>query len=281
MNPTPALNAALAKLQADLPKVAKSKTADVPTKGGGGFKYNYADLAAITEAVMSRLGECGLSFTARPTLDGGRLVLAYELRHESGEEIGGAYPLNGSGGPQQVGGEITYARRYALCSITGVAPEDDDDALAAQRQSTAQRRRPAQQESAAPTRTAQRSARTAEPPLPGEKDFGRTGGPAMIAPGQTRALMAAFRDAGLGGTDAREARLARAAAIVGRPLASSAELTAAEASRVIDDVKRMGATNGTAASDESVPEGYWRDPETGELIPDGAGADPAEFAGAR
>lgn len=286
MSPTPALNAALAKLQADLPKVAKSKTAEVPTKAGGKYSYTYADLAAVSDVIMPKLGECGLSFTARPTVvDSGRLVLAYELRHESGEEIGGFYPLNGSGGPQQVGGEITYARRYALCSVTGVAPEDDDDAAAAQSQPTTQRRRQAQQqdgEPAAPARTAQRSARTAEPPLPGESGYDRTGGPAMISAAQTRALMAAFRDAGLGGNDERDARLARASAVVGRTLGSSAEMTVSEASKVIEDVKKYGASRIDRSDDPSAetPPGTTWDPELQEYIPDNVGVQPAS-AGAQ
>ena len=39
----------------------------------------------------------------------------------------GLYPLPASGTPQQIGSAITYARRYCLCAVTGVAPDDDDD----------------------------------------------------------------------------------------------------------------------------------------------------------
>ncbi len=87
------------------------------------------------------LGEHGLAWVTRPTVVDGRFVLAYELRHTSGEAITGEYPLTG-GTPQEIGSAITYARRYCLCSVTGVAPEsDDDDAQAARHQEVIPTRR--------------------------------------------------------------------------------------------------------------------------------------------
>lgn len=125
-----ALTAALAEVQANLPSVGKTETAQVKSDKGS-YSYHYADLAAVSKAVLPLLGKHGLAFVARPTLSEGRLVLAYELRHKNGESIGGEYPLSGNT-PQQVGSAITYARRHCLCSVTGVAPEsDDDDAKAA------------------------------------------------------------------------------------------------------------------------------------------------------
>lgn len=119
---TETLAAALAAFQAELPAVGKDNTADAGT-----YKYRYADLAAVSTAALPLLGKHGLSFTAWPTLDdGGRFVLEYTLLHEGGEQRTGRYPLP-SGSPQQVGSAITYARRYTLLAVTGVAPADDDD----------------------------------------------------------------------------------------------------------------------------------------------------------
>lgn len=115
------LTAALAKVQAKLPEIVKGQTADA-----GQYTYTYADLAAVSKAIVPRLGENGLAWVTRPTLSDGRFVLAYELRHTSGESLSGEYPLSGTT-PQQVGSAITYARRYCLCSVTGIAPEADDD----------------------------------------------------------------------------------------------------------------------------------------------------------
>ena len=117
---------ALITLQASLPRIRKDDEAQVGTR-----VYSYAKLSTITDAVLPRLAELGLYWVCQPTMDGERFVLRYELRHRSGQSIDGDYPLP-SGNPQTMGGAITYARRYALCAVLGLAPaEDDDDAAAA------------------------------------------------------------------------------------------------------------------------------------------------------
>lgn len=119
---TSGLAKALAAFQAEAPTIAKANKANAGT-----YEYAYADLSDVTEKVLPLLGKHGLSFSAMPTVtEDGRFVLRYRLRHSSGEEIGGDYPLP-SGNPQQIGSAITYARRYTLCAITGVAPGGDDD----------------------------------------------------------------------------------------------------------------------------------------------------------
>jgi hypothetical protein len=118
--PPKTLAEALVLLQAQLPEVAK--TADA--------QYGkYADLTVVSRALLPLLASCGLSWTCCPTArnDGGRFVLDYALKHVSGEEISGLYPLPTTGSPQQIGSAITYARRYALCAVTGLAPGGDDD----------------------------------------------------------------------------------------------------------------------------------------------------------
>jgi hypothetical protein len=119
--------AALVALQAELPTILKNEKAEVPTKNGGSYSYTYADLASISDQIRPLLGKHGFAFSSRPTInDAGRFVLAYALIHKSGERDGGDYPLVEQGGPQAQGSAITYARRYALCAVVGVAPEDDD-----------------------------------------------------------------------------------------------------------------------------------------------------------
>jgi ERF superfamily len=121
--PCKTLAEALAALQARLPRVAK--TADA--------QYGkYADLALISDALLPVLSSLGLSFSGKPTLNPeGKFVLHYTLRHVSGETDEGFYPLPSSGSPQQIGGAITYARRYTLCAVTGLTPNDDNEVLAA------------------------------------------------------------------------------------------------------------------------------------------------------
>ena len=122
----PNLATALAAFQADLPPLGKDSTANAGT-----YSYSYADLAAVSRVVLPLLGKQGLSFSSKPTLVDGKFVLDYVLRHSSGDEDRGSYPLP-SGRPQEVGSAITYARRYALMAVTGVFPaEEDDDGKAA------------------------------------------------------------------------------------------------------------------------------------------------------
>lgn len=123
---------ALAELQTKLPEITKSKTAHVRSDKGN-YSYTYADLATVTRALLPVMGALGLSFSARPTLtEDGRFVLAYKLLHTSGENEVGEYPLPNGGTPQAVGSAITYARRYALCAVTGAVAEEDDDGAKAE-----------------------------------------------------------------------------------------------------------------------------------------------------
>jgi ERF superfamily len=123
---------ALRRLQANLPDIKKSETATVkPKDGKPPFSYTYADLGAVTDAIFPALAEVGLAFIAKPTMADGQFVLAYSLLHISGQREDGTYPLSSTGTPQAIGSAITYARRYCLCAVTGVAPEDDDDGAAA------------------------------------------------------------------------------------------------------------------------------------------------------
>jgi hypothetical protein len=151
-----ALTGALVEVQSKLPTIMKSQTALVPTKSGGTYSYKYADLASISEAVLPVLASAGLAWVTLPTYDEeGRFVLGYALRHTSGEELRGMYPLpDSSSKPQEIGSAITYARRYALCSVVGVVPDEDDDGGLAQNASRGR--------SAAKPRTQAKPARAAE-----------------------------------------------------------------------------------------------------------------------
>ena len=127
------LAAALAAFQAELPRIGKGNRATVKSEKGQ-YSYNFADLADVSAVVLPAIAKHGLSWLAKPTLVGDRFVLAYKLKHVSGEEETGEYPLpSPTAPPQQLGSAITYARRYTLCSATGAAPDEDDDGQAAQR----------------------------------------------------------------------------------------------------------------------------------------------------
>lgn len=145
---TTGLATALATVQGQLTAVGKDKTVNA-----GPMRYTYADLAAVQAAVFPLLSAAGLAWMARPTWDDqGRFVLAYSLLHgPSGEREDGAYPLPDPtrGTPQQAGSAITYAKRYCLSAIVGVATEDDDGQAASQ--DTAPRARRAERGAVPPT----------------------------------------------------------------------------------------------------------------------------------
>ena len=131
MNDQPAsLAEALARLQTQLPEIPKASKAQYG---------NYADLADVTKKLLPVMGALGLSFSAKPTWvtreDGSReFVLAYKLRHVSGETDEGEYPLIAGdkvANHQALGSAITYGRRYSLTAMTGAVADDDDDGQAA------------------------------------------------------------------------------------------------------------------------------------------------------
>lgn len=128
MQTTSDLLSVLHDLQQHLPTVAKANTADT-----GKYKYKYADLIDVQAAIFPLLDKYNLTWTTAPTLTPQGFALHYALRHVSGEAIEGDYYLP-AGTPQEIGSAITYARRYALCAVTGLAPGgDDDDGAAASR----------------------------------------------------------------------------------------------------------------------------------------------------
>jgi hypothetical protein len=201
MSETATLASALADLQTQLPRVTKDQTA------GGTFTYNYADLAQVSAELLPIMGKLGLSFSAKPTLNGaGKMVLAYTLRHVGGEEDGGEYLLPDRGSPQDMGSAITYARRYTLCAMSGLAPDNDDDAAAA-------------------TKAATR--RTSRPERAQQAD---DGGPTGITGDQQRKMQALFTQMGL--TDKAD-KLKYAREVIERDIGSATELTKVEASKVI------------------------------------------------
>lgn len=242
------LDEALLMLQADPPTLTKSKDGQV-----GNQRTKYADLVQVNKQVLARLNELGLVWKCAPDLipDGAhplRFVLRYELRHvPSGEFERGVFPLLGST-PQQHGSAMTYARRYALLAVTGIAAEDeDDDGDAASGRNYAQRA--AQQRGKARAedgeqprgRTAQRGAqrpRGAQPALPGE-DVDPAG---PVGADQHRHMRALWGELGAGSEEHRAFRLKKTAEWLELPdLDSSANLTRAQADVVIERLKETRA----------------------------------------
>lgn len=125
---------ALAKAQAAFPLLERTKTVRVKTKSGGEYTFSYAPLDAVIDAIREPLSNNGLAFVQ--LFEAGHIV-ATRLMHTSGQWIESRIviqPLadeNGVVSPQAVGSAITYARRYSLSALLGLADETDDDGNAA------------------------------------------------------------------------------------------------------------------------------------------------------
>lgn len=229
---TPKLAAALAKVQASLPKMERDRTVTVPQKNGGSYEYSYVTLANLSEAVLPLLAANGLSFTAWPGLSAdSKMCLRYHLLHESGEVLTGEFPLSGEGNIQALGGRITYARRYCLAAVVGIAADEDDESKLANEAARPAQRAQRQQRGGEqePTQGApvQRASAPA-PPLPGE--------PAPVTNPQLTKIATVL---GIIGWTEREDKLRAVSALVGRPLESSTQLTSAEAHRLIDTLDEV------------------------------------------
>lgn len=93
------------------------------------FKSKYADLAAIFDAARKPLSANGLAIVQ--TI--GDNILHTRLLHTSGQWIASEHPLPMSGRPQEIGSALTYARRYSLSALIGIAADEDDDGNAISR----------------------------------------------------------------------------------------------------------------------------------------------------
>lgn len=240
--PTPGLAnlaAALAKVQADLPKLERDRTVEVRQKNGDTYSYSYVTLANLSDAILPLLARHGLAWVALPGVGAdGKMCVRYQLLHESGETLTGEFPVSGEGGIQMIGGRITYARRYCLAAVVGVAADEDDesrlsdDATRGTAQRAAQRQRQQRPAPAEDRPTAQRARPTAagQPPLPGEVE--------PVTDPQMKKIVIGFDELGLSD---RGERLRYTSGLVGRDLGSAKELTKAEARQVIDVLEHAKA----------------------------------------
>lgn len=112
---------ALAKAQGEITN--PTKDAENPH-----FGKSYADLAGGIAAIRAALSKHGIAYVQTVRGKGPLLVVYTRLWHSSGQWIETEWPAGpASAPPQQQGSALTYARRYSLFTIVGIAGEDDDD----------------------------------------------------------------------------------------------------------------------------------------------------------
>src|SRR2546429_5709770 len=130
-----ALASALAKAQAELINPEKSLTATIRSgrPGEGERSFRYAPLASGLDIVRKTLGQHEIATVQTTAIDKetGVVNLSTMLAHASGEWIASDWPvcpIADMASPQRMGAALTYARRYALFTLVGIAGEDDLDA---------------------------------------------------------------------------------------------------------------------------------------------------------
>jgi hypothetical protein len=130
-----ALASALAKAQAELINPEKSLTATIRTgrPGDGERSFRYAPLASGLDIVRKTLGQHEIATLQTTAINqsAGMVNLTTMLAHASGEWIASDWPvcpIAETANPQRMGAALTYARRYALFTLVGIAGEDDLDA---------------------------------------------------------------------------------------------------------------------------------------------------------
>src|SRR6476619_398839 len=129
------LAAALAKAQAELTNPEKSLVATIRPSGPGERErtFRYAPLSSGLDIVRKTLGQHEIDTMQATAVDqaGGLVNLTTMLAHASGEWIASDWPvcpIAEMANPQRMGAALTYARRYALFTLVGIAGEDDLDA---------------------------------------------------------------------------------------------------------------------------------------------------------
>ena len=129
------LAAALAKAQIALVNPEKSLVATIRQGGASGTEqtFRYAPLSSGLEIVRKTLGEHEIATVQTTAIDQGAGIvnLTTVLAHSSGEWISSDWPvcaLSETATPHRMGAALTYARRYALFTLVGIAGEDDLDA---------------------------------------------------------------------------------------------------------------------------------------------------------
>lgn len=125
---------ALARAQANFDQVKKSGKANIPTKSGGNYSYNFAKLSDVLAATVPALNAEGIFFSQKPNYslssNAPMVTIVSTLSHKSGasisyESIPLFYNMNDA---KQAGSVMTYLRRYGACQLLGIEGDDDDDA---------------------------------------------------------------------------------------------------------------------------------------------------------
>lgn len=208
---------ALSEAQGKFTFALKDSLADMGAKGG---RRKYADLQAVIEAVKPHLAAHGLAVVQATMPNQNGISLRTTLMHSSGQWIAGQIdlPNDRMGGIQGMGSALTYARRYALSAMVGIAADEDDDGEASMKAAKEYKKQQVQDV------RQQAAAQNTDP----------------LTEAELKALMARFRERGLG---AREAYLSDLSSFFGKKVETCKALTQAEFRDYMDATNPAPADN--------------------------------------
>lgn len=114
------LAAALAKAQRAMKHAEKSRE-------NPHFKSRYATLADVIDACREPLADNDLSYVQKVSSSQGAVIVETVLMHKSGQMVSATLTMPSQNTAQGIGSALTYARRYGLAAMVGIAPDEDDD----------------------------------------------------------------------------------------------------------------------------------------------------------
>ena len=119
---------ALVKMQQELENPIKNKQVNMSLKSGRKVSYGYVELDELLDLTREVIASNGFSVVQSPYDSDDKFGVETMLVHSSGEYIKGKFgkKISGNETAQDLGGVITYFRRYHLLSILNLAQEDDD-----------------------------------------------------------------------------------------------------------------------------------------------------------
>src|SRR6266550_1663870 len=129
-----AIATALAKAQTELSNPEKAMVGTVyNARSDSPQSFRYASLSSGLDIIRKALGSQQIAIAQTTDIDraNGMVNLTTTLLHTSGEWISSDWPvcrLSETSAPRRMGAALTYARRYALFTMVGIAGEDDLDA---------------------------------------------------------------------------------------------------------------------------------------------------------
>lgn len=216
-----------------------------PAKDGkvsaGQRQYRYLELTDLLAEVRTKFAAHGWAITQVPDIVDGHVSITNTWLHQSGEVM--AHPpftLPCGRSPQDIGSAITYARRYSLAALVGLAGSDDDDAQTVQAELTRPVERVKQRatdpdpwQTAPPQRPPQPPAHPVPPQS--QPDAGAPSTRTLASGKQTKYLWTLLRQSGM--TDQEVRPWVQSVLSLDSPDWHTTELTSAQVSQLIERLK--------------------------------------------